>query len=686
MWWACSLFRPLDTAPAAGRTPQSGESAQRTLAQGNAYAALTELRYFATAGNGFFARYLDKEPTVRDQEPPFVRAMFLPLPGENDQAAVQKQAALVGEFLFRDLCSPLGRVADLARVGFGTGAWEQRGLSYQAFGLHYLSSPNRAVLREASRGLCIRLVQRWITKDSSPVQEAALKWVDQHWYDDGWEASHLEEDLQAVARFTLGQSPESALQAVLEPLANAVAGEARDKRGKQRDLDVPLVSSLMQQLEEVVGWPPGEEIVSRTASLPEALRERVGALVSDEWPQRVAELAVQLIEQPEFRLAGAEEAIRHLVARVEEVLQKQEPRYQNYAKLAAEAYERIHGVLNSLQKPAAVRPNKCLLEAIDFFEWLQCYAQCQYESLLQQQIIAAYTSLRGHLSDQLREINFCRVRLGELLQSFGGGEEAPTTVSLRRFKRDAVHGASRDSKDRPRVPDGSKDTAHARSTPSDPLPASQKARAGRLLFPTGCESLADAVFGYLESVTGEELQQFDQQAQTMIRKQYGALVHVCLASVNVLQQLELALLEEGERFAAARLAGAEVAEVFFTQAGTEEAAEDELVRAFDEATPNVGIRNAELRGRGAQLAVLLVPAGAAGERFRALTQQVLPETEFLTGTSPDDIVLYRELPRLALIDLLEGAQASAYEAYRQMTNLDHFTPHTRIDIPFATPR
>ena len=32
------------------------------------------------------------------------------------------------------------------------------------------------------------------------------------------------------------------------------------------------------------------------------------------------------------------------------------------------------------------------------------------------QVAQAFVSLRGHLSDELREINFCRVRLNELVR------------------------------------------------------------------------------------------------------------------------------------------------------------------------------------------------------------------------------------------------------------------------------
>src|SRR5262249_26340434 len=107
--------------------------------------------------------------------------------------------------------------------------------------------------------------------------------------------------------------------------------------------------------------------------------------------------------------------------------------------------------------------------------------------------------------------------------------------------------------------------------------------------------------------------------------------------------------------------------------------------AFDQAAPTVGIRSADLAGRRAQLAVLLVPSGAGGDRFRGLVERALPEAELVLGTSPDDVVLYRELPRMALAELLEGAQTGS-ESYRQLAGLDPFPPHSRTDIPFVTSR
>src|SRR5262249_37009047 len=59
-------------------------------------------------------------------------------------------------------------------------------------------------------------------------------------------------------------------------------------------------------------------------SLEVALQD-VASGVIDHFEQKIAEVAVSLIEDPNYRLAGAEEALRQLHAQVEKALQAHEP-------------------------------------------------------------------------------------------------------------------------------------------------------------------------------------------------------------------------------------------------------------------------------------------------------------------------------------------------------------------------
>src|SRR5205823_4616192 len=99
-------------------------------------------------------------------------------------------------------------------------------------------------------------------------------------------------------------------------------------------------------------------------------------------------------------------------------------------------------------------------------------------------------------------------------------------------------------------------------------PGTQAAVFGRCLLPAGCRSVSQAADRILEGVTAERLRELDHDMQTLIRKQFTALVHVCMASSNFLKTLQLSMQQEAETFAGARLAGtADVAEMYLAQHG-----------------------------------------------------------------------------------------------------------------------
>ena len=112
-----------------------------------------------------------------------------------------------GLFLARDLCSPLGPVADLGRGGLTGTPWELRGLYYQTFGLYRCPGRGTTVLRTLARRLCHRLVQRWMSKDSKPIREAVRSWVEEQWTRQELGSSVLMERLVESSQQAFGQDP-----------------------------------------------------------------------------------------------------------------------------------------------------------------------------------------------------------------------------------------------------------------------------------------------------------------------------------------------------------------------------------------------------------------------------------------------------------------------------------------------
>src|SRR5262249_29447675 len=90
-------------------------------------------------------------------------------------------------------------------------------------------------------------------------------------------------------------------------------------------------------------------------------------------------------------------------------------------------------------------------------------------------------------------------------------------------------------------------------------------------------------------------------------------------------------------------------------------------------------------GQAAELCVLCSPSGPAGERLQALAAEATPEVEWQSAPGDEDILLYRERANLPLSELLQLG-ALAQDAYRQMSNAEHFTPHCRSDVEFSDPK
>jgi serine/threonine protein kinase len=635
--------------------PSVDRNRTRTLTLGNACAALRELTYFARPGTTFTAQYHKREAPIQDSEPPFSRSILLPLPEETDEIGTRKLIEQAGLFLSRDLCSPLGRVADLARAGQSAPPWASRGLFYQTFGLCTLSWPRRTLLRTVARRLCSRLVQRWMSKDSKPIRESVHSWVQEQWTKQELGSSVLMERLGDACHQALGQPPEEIFQGLVAPLIPPERAPRNGRKGPAPEVELPLeqIADILEEFEQLLGKPEDDGLAENNGRLAVLLREAADKLVQH-WGQKLAELPVHLIESPEFRLAGAEEVIRQLIASIEQALQHHEPLSKELTTRAVETYHRLNHLVAPLRAgrngtavrkviPAAAR--RAPLTAAEVFDWLRTYPKTHYQTLLLRQAGNIFLTLRGHLADEMREVNFCRVRLGELQRML---EEPAVSEAI-----------------------------SADNLPGAAGPGLENA-IGRHLYPAGCLDLRSAVEQVLSRISPAALLDLDGRMQAMLHKQFTALAHVCLTSANILKSVDLAMLQTAETFVAEQLGEVDVAEMFFTHSPTAEKAEQELTCLFNEANPVLPPEHTE---RGPEVCVLAAPSSPAGDQLRGLAQQTSPEAEWQSAPGSEDILLYRELCNLPLSELHQVGPA-AQDAYRQLTAAEHFTPHCRTDVDF----
>jgi hypothetical protein len=524
-------------------------------------------------------------------------------------------------------------------------------LFYQTFGLFRLTVPRHALLESVSRRLSQRLVQRWMSKDAKPFCDRIQEWVREQWQRLELGAECLISRIQDRIDSALGKTPEAAFEAILAPVVRGsasgpiprekTAGSAGASPAPPKPLQPEQLAAVLDAFEELLGRP-ADDSAETGGSLLQTLQSVTERLAS-EWSQKLAELPVRLIEDPGYRLAGAEEAIRQMVATLEQTLQSQEALTQEQTRKARGAYER----LMMLTRPLPPDQRRPAIAPAEVLELLRAYPRWRYRSLVLQQVAGVLIGLRGHLSDELREVNFCRVRLGELFRLL----EEPPQVS---------------------------------SGTSWQGTANRPSGIGRKLFLGGCRDLPEAIEQFLNSMTPENLLELDGQVQAMLRSRFTALVHVCMTShSNVLKKVEEAMRETVRAFAAACLPSTTVAELFFQQYPEDTQADEEISSFYDEAAPELSADNRSPQAGPpvGELCVLAAPAGDASDQFCAAVQRLLPDAEIIPTASADDIVVYRERLNLSLANL-EQLGPLGQDAYRQMTTTDHFTPHTRSDVDF----
>jgi serine/threonine protein kinase len=622
--------------------PAVDRNRTRTLGLGNAYAALRELSHFARPGTSFTAKYHSREPALQNSDPPFGRCILLPMPEETDEQATRELIEEAGLFLSRDLCSSLGPAADLGRGGLTGAPWESRGLYYQTFGLYQVSWPRHALRRALARRLCQRLVQRWMSKDSKPIREAVHSWVQEQWTQQQFGSSVLMERLGEVSRQLLGEDPEQTFHALVGPFLERHGG---GRKNAEAAFPPEQVRELLEQFEQLLGKPRDDGLSETPARLVDVLRQAADQLVQ-EWGQKLVELPVRLIEAPEFRLAGAEEVIRQMVASIEQTLQHHEPLSRELATRAAEIHNRLLPLAGKSPEPSPsppvrasgvfrkpASPARKMPTVGEAQELLRSYPKTLYQSLLLRQAGNVFLTLRGHLADEMREINFCRVRLGELLRLL---EE----------------------------PDGDAQTDQG---------------TVKHLYPAGCKDFPQTLAHFESKFDAEALIELDGRMESMLKKQFTALVNVCLTSAHVLKNVETAMLQTAEAYLAERLVEPNVAEMFLQQHADAEGAVRELADLFKEAAPGLP---SDGRSPVEELCVLAAPSGPAGARLRELMQQTQPDLEWQTADDEEEILMYRERANLPLAELPQLGPLGQ-DAYRQMSAVEHFTPHCRSDIDFS---
>jgi serine/threonine protein kinase len=596
--------------------PAAERSASAARAVANAFAALTELNHYAAGG---------AQP---EQGPPFSRCVLLPLPAKADGAgALAELTALAGDYLCRELTTPLGRVADLGRADLRL---RPTPMPCQTFATYWFSVPRRPLLQCGSQSIGDRLVRTWQVNDAKELHSYVESWVADRLT--RWELSPecLAARLTAGCAALLEQEPAACLASVMrrwgpdgpaelsrQPTAihEALAELERPLGAPQRDIDLSLPSPLMKAL------------------------VAAGRTLAEQAEDRLADVPLRALVEPRIRFSGAEEAVqRQLWTALGEAARRYKVQSAERHRLALDTYQKLQPLIESLQQRSGfLRRASKAPAAASLMELFKDYLTARWESALFKVVSQLCQDLQSSLHKYLRTVECCRGRLRQFLKSF--------------------------------------------ADPSARANVQMDLGLGRYLLPAGCHTLDEAVSRLLASLTPDDEAALHEKVRILIGEALLSHVHVCTAPATFFMDLKESIDRELEQVAQTSLGRANAAEVYLEQHAENPAVYADLADAFDQAQPELS--SSRQAGRQ-ELCILAAPADPEGERFRALVRRALPETRLLVAASTDDILFYREHPQVMLTELPQMGPA-AREVYQQVLATEPLSPHSRSDIAAALP-
>jgi len=600
--------------------PPVDRTTTKSQAVANAYAALVELNHFSSPGSCFETRYDNREPPIVDALPPFSRVTFLTMPKTQELTPLRQLANQAAGALFQEMLTPMGRVVEDCRAAWFN-AHPVEGLKSQTFGTFRLTWPRQRLLETSVRRFAQATLVRWTAKDHLLLHDSVTKWLLEEWDRRQLDLESLVNRLQFTP--VNAKSADELVKSLVEPLTTATASK----------LDSYAACVLLDQIFDAVGKPDSEK---------EGIQFGIGVIfgenasvVTREYELKLAEMAVYFIEEPLFRLAGAEEAIQQLSAKLKSTLDTLEPLAADLFKELSDVFTRLFPLVGSLDHSGLDRDKTGKARSAvthEVIELMKTYVQTRYRHLTVQSAIAIYRGLLGNAPEYLREVNFCRVRLTEIARNVAEISRAEATGSAR--------------------------------------------GPGQYILPPNCRTLDEAAELFLKGLTRDDLAEFDKLVQSQIRRQFRALVNVCLETNDHSLALKAILEEQGMGFLGRRLESANPAKVFFRYRDQVQIAQREIQHAYDESFPELSPTRSR---ENTQVCVLGVPPDESGELFRQLARDVLTDEDLVIANCADEIVFYREQRYISIQDLPQMTP-QAREAYEHSMGADQLSPHSRGDV------
>ena len=599
--------------------PPAGDPGWTDLAQANTYASLLELFHFIDGETTFFAQFEEKGKLVRDGGPPFDRCALWPVTSDG----VQETAEQTAEYLFRRLLTPLHP---------SISSWEREQRDRQpdrsdarflTVGVHSLTSAHRQLVQDAARLLGKQLLRQWTERETEDMAQLLIKEIGAFLRSCDLEVASLVEVLETKTHERFGQEIMAAAEEWITEVDDPSDGKLAETRPIRHALE--SIGALLGTAEDFMALNP--------APVPGICRD-----VADELGRnRIEALEKRLLsylDRPGFRYPAAARALRVAQNYIESRLAECEKRLERVTADCNAIIKVIHNCLEEWERRrSSIKLVRSETIRVKPTELLRSYTMLRSQQLWLQRAAGVYLSFRGRLSDLTKDLQFCRNRFEELKHLFDGD-----------------------------------------STMQEPSQLETVVRT--VILPESCSTWNEAVQHTLRCLPADQVARIDHTVDVVLKAQFPNLASLCLQGGDWPQRMHRVITEELERFVTRHWSRPDVAELVVTRYPSDEELLCELEHAWDQAAPPL---EGPAAGTLASYQTISVPDTAAGRRIGALASQLTPDMRVDFTADNDEIIIFRELLGVAIKDLPQMGSA-AQEAYDLASQLEHFTPHCRLDI------
>jgi serine/threonine protein kinase len=613
--------------------------------QANVYATLTELNHYADVAVPFSAQYGANGPQIADRAAPF-DSVYLMVQSTRTPEARRDVMAHLCSYLFHELTTPLGLRLENGRRQPNTTL-----TPFRSLGTHTVWFPRGLLLRLAAREACKRLFEEWQVAGEPNARaeiEAACARVQA---DPSLRPEAIAAQVEEAATTPSEGKPSDALSRMLAGLEEQAADyPAQDDPGA-------WATQTLLRVREWLGSGLGSSREAgewRKNRLSRSL-ENAAQRAAEKWDKGLTDSVLNLTEHPGRRLAAAEAAINRLITFCDEQAAMQNQQIDQLRRKAQDAQDHLQGAVEACVAGAGSfslfgsRPKRLLRV---FLDHLSAFArQCLKEDIGVATRLF-FASLRGRLSDRLRDMAFCRQRLRHMKETL----ETPLMTTD-------------DLADTPPPVD----VTPAPSTSPSPESFWESIRQStttRVVLPAEDEDLEHAAFRFLGTLKPEHWIQLDQNLQDTVLSSLGGLCRACLGPTDPIRHLLAPLVDQAALCLSNHLPITDVAQVE-TSAGSKSG---NTQIYYENAAPLIPSLQADISTE-----YLLTPVSDAGKSYGEEAKRLFANLQVIRVPGQADLMFCREQGYLSLDDV-ERVFRPCRTAYGELSVIVNASPHARFDV------